>query len=182
MAFCIHLPLSPPPPPPQHPPLTGTVIFLLMEGVEVVHNWTKFHLDGTCNSGVLIFKSSLSSRKYHFRQLQLVRSTASMVGWSPLLPCVRVRSKAKWFRMTVKKRRFIAFFKLFLFDVKVEILLNSWDFLMAFCIHPPLPPPPPPSSPFNCHPIFLLMQGVEVVHIWTKFHLHGTYNAGVVIF
>ena len=79
-----------------------------------------------------------------------------------------------------KTPSFIAFFKLFLFDVKVEILLNSWDFLMAFCIHPPLPPPFRP--PLTATLIFLLMQGVEVVHICTKFHLHGTYNAGVVIF
>ena len=74
---------------------------------------------------------------------------------------------------------FIAFFKLFLFDVKVETLLNSWHFFMAFCMHPPLASPPSPSTHTL---IFLVMKGVEVVHNWTKFHLHGTYNSGVLIF
>ena len=46
-----------------------------------------------------------------------------------------------------KTRSFIVFFKLFLFDVKVEILLNSWDFLVAFCIHPPVPSAPLPPLP-----------------------------------
>ena len=78
-----------------------------------------------------------------------------------------------------KTPRFIAFFKLFLFDVKVEILLISWHFFLAFCIHPPLPPP---LSPLTGTIIFLLMEGVEVVHKWTKFHLHETYNSGVLIF
>ena len=77
-----------------------------------------------------------------------------------------------------KTPSFIAFFKLFLFDVKVEILLNSWHFLMAFCIHPPLLPPPPLSATL----IFLLMEGVEVVHKRTKFHLHQLCNSGVLIF
>ena len=45
---------------------------------------------------------------------------------------------------------FIAFFKLFLFDLKVEIMLISWHFFMALCIHPPLLPPPP----LKCHPHF----------------------------
>ena len=81
-----------------------------------------------------------------------------------------------------KTRSFIAFFKLFLFDVKVEILLNSWHFLMAFCIHPPLPLPLPPPPPLlNATLIFLLMEGVEAVHNWTKFHLDGTCNSGVLI-
>ena len=78
-----------------------------------------------------------------------------------------------------KAASFIAFSKLFLFDVKVEILLNSWDFLLAFCIHPPLPPP---TSPLTGTLIFLLMEGVEVVHLWTKFRLQGTCNSGVLIF
>ena len=78
-----------------------------------------------------------------------------------------------------KTPSFIAFFKLFLFDVKVEILLYSWHFLMAFCIQSPLPPLPPPLTGTL---IFLLMEGVQVVHIWAKFHLHVTCNSGVLIF
>ena len=78
-----------------------------------------------------------------------------------------------------KNPSFIAFFKLFLFDLKVEVMLISWHFFMALCIHPPLLPPLPPLSATL---IFLLMEGVEVVHIWAKFHLHATYNSGVLIF
>ena len=106
MALCMHPPLPPP-----HPhPLTATLIFLLMKGVEVVHKWTKFQLHGTCNSGVLIFwyfKRSLSSKKYHFSKLVLVRSTPRM-GFSPLSPLPPLSpfsSKAKWFRMAAKKIR-----------------------------------------------------------------------------
>ena len=50
LVYTLH---CPPPPPPS---LTATLIFLLVEGVEVVDNWTKFDLHGTCNSGVLIFE------------------------------------------------------------------------------------------------------------------------------
>ena len=48
---------------------------------------------------------------------------------------------------------FIAFFKLFLFDLKVEIMLISWHFFMAFCIQPPLFPAPPCAPPpsFSCN-------------------------------
>ena len=49
MALCIHPPLLPP-----SPPLSATLIFQLMAGVEVVHILAKFHLHATCNSGVVI--------------------------------------------------------------------------------------------------------------------------------
>ena len=56
---------------------------------------------------------------------------------------------------------FIAFFKLFLFDLKVEIMLISWHFFMAFCIQPPLfPAPPYPSPPLIVTLIFLQLEGV----------------------
>ena len=73
-----------------------------------------------------------------------------------------------------KNPTFIAFFKLFLFDVKVEILFNSWHFFMAFCIHPP---PPSPLPPLTVTLISLLIKDVEVVYNWTKFHFHGTCNS-----
>ena len=38
------------------PPLSATLIWVQIKVVEVVHLWTKFHLDGTCISGVLIFE------------------------------------------------------------------------------------------------------------------------------
>ena len=75
-----------------------------------------------------------------------------------------------------KNLGFIALFKLFLFDVKIEILLNSWHFFMAFCIHSP----PPPTLTATL--IFLLMKAVDVVHLWTKFHLQGTCICGALIF
>ena len=52
-----------------------------------------------------------------------------------------------------KNPTFIVFFKLLLFDVKVEIMLISWHFFMAFCIQPPLFPAPPAPPP-DCHPNF----------------------------
>ena len=73
-----------------------------------------------------------------------------------------------------KNPTFIAFFKLFLLDVKVEILLNCMAFFHGFLYTPSTPPPLPPLSATL---IFLLMEGVEVVHIWAKFHLHGTCNS-----
>ena len=78
-----------------------------------------------------------------------------------------------------KNPTFIAFFKLFLFDVKVEILLNCMAFFHGFLYTPSTLPSPPPSTHTL---IFLLMKGVEVVHTWTNFRLHGTCNCGVLIF
>ena len=78
-----------------------------------------------------------------------------------------------------KTPSFIAFFKLFLFDVKVEILLNCMAFFHGFLYTPSTPIPP---APLTATLIFLQMEGVEVVHKWTKFHLHGKCNSGVLIF
>ena len=78
-----------------------------------------------------------------------------------------------------KNATFIAFFKLFLFDVKVEILLNCMAFFHGFLYIPSTPLPP---LPLTATLIFVQMKGVEVVHIWTKFHLQGTCNCGVLIF
>ena len=78
---------------------------------------------------------------------------------------------------------FIAFFKLFLFDVKFEILLNCIEFFPGFWYIPStLPRPPPPLPSLTVTLIFLLVEGVEVVDNWTKFDLHGTCNSGVLIF
>ena len=52
-----------------------------------------------------------------------------------------------------KNPSFIAFFKLFLFDLKVEIMLISWHFFMAFCIQTPLPPLQPTLSPITFVPL-----------------------------
>ena len=78
-----------------------------------------------------------------------------------------------------KTPTFIAFFKLFLFDVKVEILLNCMAFFHGF-LNTPCTPLPRPALTATL--IFLLMEGAEVVHIWTKFHLHLTCNFRVLIF
>ena len=77
-----------------------------------------------------------------------------------------------------KNLTFIAFFKLFLFDVKVEIMLISWHFFMAFCILPPVPPFPSLAATL----ILVQMRGVKVVHVSAKIHLHATCNSGVLIF
>ena len=76
-----------------------------------------------------------------------------------------------------KTPSFIAFFKLFLFDVKVEILLNWMAFFHGFLYTPSTPLPP-----LTVTIISLLIKYVEVIHNWTKFHLHGTCNSGVLIF
>ena len=82
-----------------------------------------------------------------------------------------------------KNPSFIAFFKLLLFDVKVEILLNCMAFFHGFFYTPstatPAPRPPPLLTGTV---IFLLMEGVEVVHNWTMFDFHGTCNSSVLIF
>ena len=75
-----------------------------------------------------------------------------------------------------KNPSFIAFFKLFLFDVKVEILLNCMAFFHDF-LYTPSTPSPPPRPLLTGTVIFLVMEGVEVVHNWTKFHFHGTCNS-----
>ena len=56
---------------------------------------------------------------------------------------------------------------MFLYDVKVGILLISWHFLMFFLCDP--------HHPFTAALISVQMEGVEVVHIWAKFYLDMTY-------
>ena len=95
------------------------------------------------------FKSSLCSRKYHFRELLLVTCTPR-IGFSPASPpCPPVspfNSKAKWFRMTVKKTpTYIAFFKLLLGRVKATFMLILWHFLIVFWMPGPPANPLPPS-------------------------------------
>ena len=52
------------------------------------------------------------------------------------------------------------------------MLISSFDgFLSA-----------PPTRPFTATLILVQMKGVQVVHIWAKFHLHVTCNSGVLIF
>ena len=55
---------------------------------------------------------------------------------------------------------------MFLYDVKVGILLISWHFLMFFLCDP--------HRPFTAALISVQMEGVEVVHIWAKFYLDMT--------
>ena len=76
-----------------------------------------------------------------------------------------------------KNPSFIAFFKLLLGRVKAEIMLISWHFFMAFCIHPPLPFPSAHSLPpsFWCkwevfrwyisRPSFIYM-GYVILEFW----------------
>ena len=58
---------------------------------------------------------------------------------------------------------YLVFSKLVLDDVKVKILLISWHFLdfFSWC----------PTHPFIDTLIFWYFNGVQVVHIWDKFHL-----------
>ena len=79
-----------------------------------------------------------------------------------------------------KTPSFIAFFKLFLFDVKVEILLNCMAFFHGFLYTPSTPLSPLP--PLTVTIISLLIKYVKVIHNWTKFHLNGICNSGVLIF
>ena len=64
-----------------------------------------------------------------------------------------------------KNLTFIAFFKLFLFDVKFEILLNCIEFFPGFWY---IPSTPPPLPSLTATLIFLLVEGVEVADSWTK--------------
>ena len=65
----------------------------------------------------------------------------------------------------------IVFFKMFLGNVKVNFLAVFGGFLHT-----------PPARPFTNTLTFVQMNSVEVVHMWTKFHLHVTYKSGVLIF
>ena len=68
--------------------------------------------------------------------------------------------------MTVKKNpALIAFFKLLLGNVKVDILWIFWEFFWEFWMRPL-------QRPIIDVLIFLEMKGVEVVHISGKFHLN----------
>ena len=62
-----------------------------------------------------------------------------------------------------KNRKLIAFFKLFLRDVKVESLLISRHCFCRFSYTPPI-------RPFIVTPIFTQMKAVRVVHMSCKFH------------
>ena len=68
----------------------------------------------------------------------------------------------------------IAFCKLFLGNVRVEILLISGHFWWVLDA--------PPALPFIAMPVFMQMKGVEVVHMPRKFCLHLTCHSRVFIF
>ena len=69
-----------------------------------------------------------------------------------------------------KSQTFIAFFKLFLRDVKVETLWISWHFFAVFWMHPVTGQSLAPS-------FFSEMKGTKVVHMSCKFHLHLTCSS-----
>ena len=57
----------------------------------------------------------------------------------------------------------LAFSKLVL-NVKVKFLLISWHFLVVFWL-------PHPHPPIHWNPRFCYIKGIQLVHIWAKFHL-----------
>ena len=57
----------------------------------------------------------------------------------------------------------LAFSKLVL-NVKVKFLLISWHFLVVFWLRHPHPP-------IHWNPRFCYIKGIQLVHIWAKFHL-----------
>ena len=67
----------------------------------------------------------------------------------------------------------LALSELALDDAKVEILLISLDFLVFFWLRPAPAPHPP---------IFWYIKGVQVIHIWAKFHLCLICNSRVLKF
>ena len=70
-------------------------------------------------------------------------------------------------RMALKIPTFI----LLLGHVKVETLLILCHFLVIFWL--------PSLLPFNSHPHFWYMKGVQVVHVSPKFHLRPTLSSQV---
>ena len=58
----------------------------------------------------------------------------------------------------------LALSELVLDDAKVEILLMSWHFSGDFLVAPP-------THPFIDTLVFWYIKGVQVIHIWVKFHL-----------
>ena len=69
-----------------------------------------------------------------------------------------------------ENRSLIAFFKLFLRDVKVEVLLISRHFFGGFL-------DAPPTRPFIATPVFMQIKAVEVVHMSCYFYSHLTCNS-----
>ena len=129
------------------------------------------------------FKSSLSSRKYHFSELVLVRSTSGM-GVSPTSSTPPLRVSFQQLSQMVyndskKTPTFVAFFKLLLGRLKAHIILISWHFLMVSWM---AAPPSTPTSRFTATPISVRMKDIEVVDSWSKLHLHVTCNSAVLIF
>ena len=76
------------------------------------------------------------------QNLILARSTLHMGVKAPHPhSSPHIKTKVRWLRMTVEKNpTLIAFFKLLLGDVKVDILWIFWTFFGGFLDVPPLPP------------------------------------------
>ena len=111
------------------------------------------------------FKRLLNSKKVPFQGDPASKKHPQygrLVPHSSLCPFLRVKANCLGWQW--KNPSFIAFSKLFLFHVKVEILLNSWHFFMAFLytLHSPLKPLPPS---LNCHPHFYCQWKVLRWHI-----------------
>ena len=64
-----------------------------------------------------------------------------------------------------------SFFKLFLRDVIVKMLWNSWYFLVIFCMRSS------PTLPLTPSFFFFEIKGAKVVHKSCKFHLHLTCSS-----
>ena len=87
-------------------------------------------------------------------------------GYSPPPPSPNIKTKVRWLRMTVEKNpALIAFFKLFLGDLKSTFCEFSGHFLMDFWMRSL-------HRPIIDVRSFSKMKGVEVVHISDKFHLN----------
>ena len=96
-------------------------------------------------------------------------------GLNPLPPEVPLENKTNWLMMTVKKSEVHSAFQTLVRSCYSGDYVNLMPLFYGF-LDSPL------TCPFTDTHILTKMKGVEVVHIWTMFHLHMTCNSGVLLF
>ena len=95
--------------------------------------------------------------------LILARRTPCM-GWGLTPPTsIYTNIKVRWLWMAMNNPYPLAFSKLVL-NVKVKFLLISWHFLVVFWLCTP-------HLPIHWNPYFGFIKGIQLVHIYAKFHL-----------
>ena len=133
-------------------PIVGTLVLWSMKGVQVVYFWVRFHLCLIVTSLVFNVQVFSNQQNLSFQAAfvcffahnspkfdEICFSRSPPPTWPAHTPSLShsMAIKVKQFTITLKKSRpLIAFFKLLLGHVKVEIVVILWHFLV-FCMRPP---------------------------------------------